>query len=234
LTDSKLKEDTCPQLKQAIYPDTTQLLCTSAFSRQKTQRALPSTGCKAPWKQPKGYSTSLMRAGWELGLCNLKGGCKKEEDRLYSGVCHDRTRGNGFKLKEGRFRPNTRKKLFYNKGGEALAQVARRGGGWDAQGMSGQGSEHLIELKVSPVRCRGCWTKWPLEVPFYSTDSMILLYDNISVPRYKKTIRLSASSYLHSPVWTLMQTQPTESMWPDIPPPHLAISAISAVCAMKL
>ena len=34
----------------------------------------------------------------------LKGVCKKEGDRLLSRVCCDRTRENGFKLKQGRFR----------------------------------------------------------------------------------------------------------------------------------
>ena len=33
----------------------------------------------------------------------LKGGYKKEGDRLFSRICCDRTRGNGSKLKEGRF-----------------------------------------------------------------------------------------------------------------------------------
>ena len=50
---------------------------------------------------------------------------KNEEDRLFSTVSCDRTRGNGFKLKEGRFRSDIRKKFFYNKGAEALEQVPR-------------------------------------------------------------------------------------------------------------
>ncbi|KFR09316.1 hypothetical protein Y956_07828, partial [Nipponia nippon] len=42
----------------------------------------------------------------------LKGAYKKDGDSLFSKACCDRTRGNGFKLKEGRFRLNTRKKFF--------------------------------------------------------------------------------------------------------------------------
>ena len=42
----------------------------------------------------------------------LKGAYKKDGDALFSRACRDRTRGNGFKLKESRFRLDTRKKCF--------------------------------------------------------------------------------------------------------------------------
>ena len=42
----------------------------------------------------------------------LKGGYKKEGNRLFSKICGDSTSGNGFKLKEGRFRFDIRKKPF--------------------------------------------------------------------------------------------------------------------------
>jgi len=42
----------------------------------------------------------------------LKAACGKDGEGLFTGVCSDRTRGNGSKLKEGRFRLDIRKKFF--------------------------------------------------------------------------------------------------------------------------
>jgi len=42
----------------------------------------------------------------------LKGAYKKPGEGLLTGPCSDRTRGNGFKLKEGRFKLDIRNKLF--------------------------------------------------------------------------------------------------------------------------
>lgn len=56
-------------------------------------------------------------------LVSKRGGYKIEGDRL-SRACGDRTKENGFKLKERRL--DIRKEAFYNKDDEAVAQVAQK------------------------------------------------------------------------------------------------------------
>ena len=41
----------------------------------------------------------------------MEGGCKKD-GRFFNRICWDRTRGNVFKLKEGRFRLDVRERVF--------------------------------------------------------------------------------------------------------------------------
>ena len=54
------------------------------------------------------FSESCLIAAFQY----LKGTHKKAEEGLFTRACRDRTRGNGFKLKEGRFRLDIRKKSF--------------------------------------------------------------------------------------------------------------------------
>jgi len=95
----------------------------------------------------------------------LKGACRKDGKNTFSRACCNRTRSNGFKLREGRFRIDIRKKFFVNRKiffffcGETLEQISQRSSGGpipgNIPGQVGQGSEQPGLVEDVPAHCRG-------------------------------------------------------------------------------
>jgi len=109
------------------------------------------------------------------GATGKKGTGKK----VFSRTCADRTRGNGFKLKEGRFRLGIRKK-------SVTVRVVRP---WNRLSRDVVDSPSLETFMARldqalgntmemwcPRALQGSWTTWPSEGPPNSKDSMILWY----------------------------------------------------------
>ena len=94
----------------------------------------------------------------------LKGAYKKDGEGLFIRECSDRTRGNGFKLKEGRFRLGIRKKFFTMRVVRNWNRLDnQRGCGCPlpgtVQGQVGRGFEQLGLVEGVPAHGRGFGTR---------------------------------------------------------------------------
>jgi len=94
----------------------------------------------------------------------LKGPYKKDGDNLFSRACCDRTRGDGFKLKKGRFRVDKRKKFV-------TMRVVKHWNGLTRKAVDAPSLEtfkvRLDRAQSNPIKLQmslltaGGWTGWP-------------------------------------------------------------------------
>ena len=79
--------------------------CSEGWNTSPVRKGLDSWGCSA-WRREGSRDASLCP------FSTWRGAYKKAGERLFQRACSDRTRGNGFKIKDCRFRLGIRKKFF--------------------------------------------------------------------------------------------------------------------------
>ena len=123
----------------------------------------------------------------------LKGAYKQEGSKLFERVDNSRTRGNGFKLKEGRFRLDVRGSSLPGDG-EVLEQLPREAvdapsipGGVQGQVGWGPGQPGLVNGEVGGPAWQGGWRFMILEVPSNPGHSVILC-DHVKINKLNTTL----------------------------------------------
>ena len=124
--------------------------------------------------------TTSFSPNWRdlrAALQYLKRDCKKERDRLFSSICCDSTRRNGYKLKEGGFRLDLRKKIFTIRVVKHWHRLPRE----VVDAPSLETAKVRLDRALStwwscgcPCSLQGSWTRWPFKIPSNSNNSMIL------------------------------------------------------------
>jgi len=115
-----------------------------------------SWGCSA-WRR-EGSRETL-----EQPFSIKRGGYKEDGEGHFTRACSDRTRGNSFEVKEGRFSLRVRKRFFSVRVVETLEWVAQRSCGCSiagsVQGRAGWGFEQPGLVEDVPAYGRGVGTR---------------------------------------------------------------------------
>lgn len=179
--------------------------CPSIYRETSPQSAACSSGVPRigrtcfcwtmPWEGPQRRCRGLQHISYEpreVGLSSLENRrlqkatqyfwetWKKNGDRPIRRACSYRTRGNGFKIKESRFRLCKRKMSFSlrllrhsNRLPREAIILSVPG---SVSGQIGLGSEQLGLVEDVLAKCRAGWIRESLQVPSNSNHSVIVWF----------------------------------------------------------